>query len=75
MNCLFENENMCHYKDFTNIFVLNSSLVLLVNGLSKLLRPSVYKLSLTMCEYACIDFDSFKSQGALRLSVVKPKPN
>ena len=27
-----------------------------------------------MCEYACIDFDSFKSQGALRLSVVKPKP-
>ena len=74
MNCLFENENMCHYKG-SSIFVLNSSLVLLVNGLSKLFRPSVYKLSLTACEYACIDFDSFKSQGALRLSVVKPKPN
>ena len=29
--------------------------------------PDVYKLSLTICEYAYIDFDSFKSQRALRL--------
>ena len=29
--------------------------------------PDVYKLSLTICEYAYIDFDSFKSQRAFRL--------
>ena len=29
--------------------------------------PDVYKLSLTICEYAYINFDSFKSQRALRL--------
>ena len=33
VNCLVENENMCHNKGFTSIFVLKRNIVLLVNGL------------------------------------------